>query len=84
MSANHPDDATNRYVREQITRIDRTQERIFRLRNESQPRIDAILAQAAKDRAMAAWNWPAIIAGVGAGLAGIGTIMSALVAGHIV
>ena len=98
MSATHPEDsAVTVYVREQIARIDLMQERIVRLREETQPRIDALLAQAEKDRAMAAKdravaakelaqariNWSAIIGAVGTGLSGFAALIAVLIAAHI-
>ncbi len=91
MSATHPEDSSvTVYVREQIARIDLMQERIVRLREETQPRIDALLAQAAKDRAQAAkdlaharTNWSGIVAGIGTGLSGIAALIAVLIAAHI-
>lgn len=40
------DDATRRFIREQIERIDQEQARLHRMRDETQPRIDAMLARA--------------------------------------
>ena len=84
MSTTYPEDtSTSLYLREQIARIDLTHERILRMREEGQPRIDALLAQAAKDRALSRKNWPAIIAGIGTGLSGIAATVAVLVAAHI-
>ncbi|MDD2859685.1 MAG: hypothetical protein PHI71_01280 [Acidiphilium sp.] len=38
-------DATQRFIHEQIARIDREQARYCRMREEAQPRIDAMLAR---------------------------------------
>lgn len=43
------DDATQRFIREQIERIDREQARYCRLREDSEPRIDAMLARARRE-----------------------------------
>ena len=77
------------YVREQIARFDLMHERILRMREESRPRIDALLAQAAQDRAAIHIqrndrNWPAIIMAAGAVLNGISAILAVLVAAHLI
>lgn len=85
MSTTHSDESSvGLYVREQIARIDLMHERILRMREEGQARIDALLAQADKDRSLARTNWPAIIAGIGTGLSGIAATIAVLVAAHII
>ncbi|EGO93367.1 hypothetical protein [Acidiphilium sp. PM] len=88
MMASNPDENAERlYLREQIARFDQMHERIWRMREESWPRIDALLAQAARDREAIHrndTNWPAIIAAGGAVLSGISAILAVLVAAHLI
>ena len=85
MTATHSEEPASIYVREWLTKIDLAQARIEQLRRESEPRIEAMLAQAARDRARAQnrTNWSGIIASIGAALAGIDALLSALINGHI-
>jgi hypothetical protein len=78
---------TRRLSREAEPRIEALIARSLRDRAEAksaESRIEALLAQAARDRAQAHANWPGTITAIGAVLAGLGAILAALFAGHVI
>jgi hypothetical protein len=85
MTATHFEEPASIYIREWLTKIDLAQARSEQLHRESEPRIKAMLTQAARDRARAQnrINWSGIITSIATALAGIDALLSALINGHI-